>query len=115
MSYRVLSRDQLAALVPKLAEVARSGFVSCYEGPGGVYAVYSPPVPRGMELGSKPVHIVTYTARTTMVQMPGKRWDESSANIAAQALAMGTLEATKDGTVMLVEIDAVEKLIRGVQ
>jgi hypothetical protein len=113
MSYRVLNKHQLEMLVPKLAEVARSGFVAAYEGPGGVFAVYSPPVPRGMELGAKPVHIVTYTARTTTVQMSGKRWDEASANMVAQALAMATIEARKDGTVMVVEIADVDRVLAG--
>lgn len=111
MSYQVLNQNQLANLVPKLAEIAREGFVAAYEGPGGVYVVYSPRVPRGMEMSSKPVHIVTYTSRTTMVQMKGKRWEEATANSAAQALAMGMLEAQRDGTMMIVSIEDVDRVI----
>jgi uncharacterized protein (TIGR00369 family) len=113
MGYNVVSRAQLQVAVPALAELAKKGFIAAYEGPGGVYVVYSPPVAQGMQLGGKPVHIVTFISQPTMVVMPGKKWEEGPANAVAQALAMQQLDARRDGTVLVVSPEDVERVIGG--
>src|SRR5206468_3075867 len=113
MGYTVLSRSQLQILVPQLAELAKDGFVAAYEGPGGVYVVYAQRVAAGMSLGAKPVHLVTYISQPTMVVMPGKKWEEGSANAVAQALAMQELEARRDGTVLVVSPQDVARVLGG--
>jgi uncharacterized protein (TIGR00369 family) len=114
MGYNVVSRAQLQLAVPPLAEMAKKGFIAAYEGPGGIYVVYSPPVAQGMQIGgSKPVHIATYVSQPTMVVQPGKKWEEGSANAVAQALAMQQVEARRDGTVLVVSTEDVARVLGG--
>jgi len=110
MGYNVLSRSQLQIAVPKLAEMAKDGFVAAYEGPGGTYVVYSPRVAAGMTIGGKPVHLATYISQPTMIVVPGKRWEEGDANACAQAMAMQDLEARRDGTVLVLTQEDVDRV-----
>jgi uncharacterized protein (TIGR00369 family) len=114
MGYTVLSRSQLQMAVPALAEMAKDGFVAAYEGPGGVFVVYSPRVARDMLIGgAKPVQLVTYVSQPTMVVIPGKRWEEGTANACAQALAMQDLVARRDGTVLVLTEEEVQRVLGG--
>jgi uncharacterized protein (TIGR00369 family) len=110
MGYSVLSRSQLQIAVPKLAEMAKDGFIAAYEGPGGTYVVYSPRVAAGMTIGGKPVHLATYISQPTMIVVPGKRWEEGDANACAQALAMQDLDAVRDGTVLVLKQEDVDRV-----
>jgi len=113
MGYNVVSRAQLQLAVPPLAEMAKKGFIAAYEGPGGIYVVYSPPVAQGMQLGGKPVHLATYVSQPTMIIQSGKRWEEGPANAVAQALAMQEIEARRDGTVLVVSQEDVARVLGG--